>query len=375
MSYDNKYEKYKEQAFSLEVWHLIKKAIDDDIDVEGIADTRYDYFQIEQLLIARRNGMDITPIADPSLSAETMQRIREHIFEEMGIYDEYYENVRRKWLNNIVRIMCIFIFVIGTASLIYIFRSDIEAYFATLTLNLSTKEITIEAGESFDPFEYIEKYSEDAIIKIEGENKVNTKQVGTYTVTYIISNGKKEEKYQMLIRVKDTTPPNLQLKQSHLVLEEGSNIEPLDYVENAYDLCDGDLTKQVTYRWSSNNSIVYKVKDSSNNEIDAKLEIEWKEKPKIETQATPKKEESVQENISSSKPLVEQIEQHQTQEITVTAQNRKLPFEEGKTFEDTHQVCVSLGTQALQNGQANSYECNVYADANGIAIGYDLIFN
>ena len=55
---EDRYQRYQNTAFTSQQWYIIKKAIDDDIEVKDIADPRFSVEQLTLLIDARRSGID-----------------------------------------------------------------------------------------------------------------------------------------------------------------------------------------------------------------------------------------------------------------------------------------------------------------------------
>lgn len=366
----DRYEKYRDKAFTADIWYLLKNALDEDIDITGIADERYDIDQVRLLLDARKRGIDISPVLDPELPAEKMEKIIDHIAGEMGTFEEHYENVKRKWLKNTTWIAALCTAATIITSLLIIYRDDIGRYFQDLQLSVNATTIEIEAGDVWDPYDNIAAYNDDAILEVEGAEEVDTTQPGTYDVIYHLSNGKKERETQVIIKVIDTKPPTIELKQKKLTITEGEEINPSRYIAKAYDTVDGDLKSEVSYKWDGSKKVIYSVKDSSGNTATEELSVSYQEKPQVApAPSTTQKEPSTSgDDTTVSKPSAP------TSKPSKTAKDQRFPLEEGKTFDDASKACTIAGKAALNNGTASGYDCIPYYDGNGIAKGFDLIF-
>ena len=55
---EDRYQRYQNTAFTSQQWYIIKKAIDEDIEVKDIADPRFSVEQLTLLIDARRSGID-----------------------------------------------------------------------------------------------------------------------------------------------------------------------------------------------------------------------------------------------------------------------------------------------------------------------------
>lgn len=367
----NKYEKYRDKAFSAEVWQLLKNALDEGIDIDDIADERYDYDQIKELLIAKKNHVDVTPFLDPSIPAQTMHKIRESIFKEMGIYEEHYERVRKKWIKNISGMFILVLLIAGTILLCFAFQEDIEKLLQNIDINIKEKMLVVEAGEAFDPYKNVIDYNDGSEIKVKGMDGVDTHKVGNYKIRYIVTNGKKKKEVPVVVRVVDTIKPKLMLSTDKINVEKGTRINPMDYVIGCEDVADGDLKKSVKYFWNGMEEIVYSVVDKAGNKEQKKITVSFfssKIPQKKQTLERPSKKDEV------IHPDRHEDNEHRLGNTPIKAENKYFPFEEGKNFEDTHAQCDSAGENALKQGRANGYRCTIRMDDDEIPVGYDLTF-
>lgn len=370
---EDKYQKYENTAFSSEQWYIIKNAIDDDINVKDIADPRFSVSQLTLLINARRNGINLEGLTDPDIKEEQLAQILEKIANEMGLYDEHYEKVRKLWIRNITRMILIASIITIICSLLYITKDDWLKYFEELYLSFNCERVQLEAGEDFDPAAYIKAYDPEAIIEFPNVKQINTHKPGTYWAIYHISNGKKEKDMKLLVEIKDTTPPEIKLKEKSISVSDMADIDAKRYIKSITDLVDGDLKSKVKFQ-INDNEISYEISDSSGNKAKEIIKINL-EKPKKEVEMiTPNT--SDEQNIKNEKeiPSPNQSSEPGVVDIPVTAQNRTFPFIEGQTFDQTYQECIAAGNAAVTAGQANTAACIVY-DEDGIHKGYILSFN
>ncbi len=142
--------------------------------------------------------------------------------------------------------------------------------------------ITLEAGGVYEEsgFTAVDNVDGDiaGIVQVMGE--VDEKKVGTYTITYTVT-----DKYenvataQRIIQVVDTTAPELKLKgEEKITLEVGSSFKDAGYT--AVDLVDGDLADAVKVSGSVNTkklgtyTLTYTVTDKSENTAKAVRTVE-----------------------------------------------------------------------------------------------------
>ena len=161
---EDRYQRYQNTAFTSQQWYIIKKAIDEDIEVKDIADPRFSVEQLTLLIDARRSGIDLSGLTDPDIKEEQLKQILEKIANEMGLYDEHYEKVRRKWLRNITWMLLIGSVLTIIVSLLYVTKDEWLKYFEELYLSFDRETVQLEAGEPFEPASYIRSYDPEAVI-------------------------------------------------------------------------------------------------------------------------------------------------------------------------------------------------------------------
>ena len=367
---EDKYQRYQNIAFTSQQWYIIKKAIDDDIEVKDIADPRFSVEQLTLLIDARRSGIDLSGLTDPDIKAEQLKQILEKIANEMGLYDEHYEKVRRKWFRNITWMLIIGSVITVIASLLYVTKDEWLKYFEELYLRFDRETVQLEAGEPFEPASYIRSYDPEAVITFPNRDEIDTKKPGTYWVVYHINNGKKEKDMKLLVEVKDTKAPVISLSRSSVTVSDRSELKAKEYIDSVMDVVDGDLRTKTTTKITED-KIIYEVVDKHGNKAQKTLDIHI-EKPKSnKAESVPKTEEPQPETPPQQKQEVTQIKK----DVPVTAQSRLFPFVEGRSFDQTYQECMAAGNAAVRAGQANTASCTVYDDENGIHKGYILNFN
>ena len=183
------------------------------------------------------------------------------------------EKIKKFFSNEIANI--IFIIVFGIMILIILF---ILFFNYSFKLNGKSKIKIDYNTEYIDESAYVKFFNS----KVKVDNKVNTKKIGIYKVSYtakfLFINFKKTR----IVEVVDKVPPIINLKGNSEV-----NICPLsNYQEEgyeAYDEYDGDLTKEVKIE-EKDNYYIYSVVDKSGNETSTKRKINKIdiEKPNIE---------------------------------------------------------------------------------------------
>ena len=359
----------------MEEWYIIKKAIDDDIEVKDIADPRFSVEQLTLLIDARRSGIDLSGLTDPDIKAEQLKQILEKIANEMGLYDEHYEKVRRKWFRNITWMLIIGSVITIIASMLYITKDEWLKYFEELYLRFDRETVQLEAGEPFEPASYISSYDPEAVITFPNREEIDTKKPGTYWAVYHISNGKKEKDMKLLVEVKDTKAPVISLNRSSVTVSDRSDLKAKDYIDSVMDIVDGDLRSKTTTKITKD-KIIYEVADKHGNKARKTLDIHI-EKPKSDkAENVPKTEIPQKDTMTQQKQESTPIEK----DVPVTAQSRSFPFVEGRSFDQHSSLVIDTRNNAMFwhtehiNGSALEYlrkaEGKTFPEAMNILIEY-----
>lgn len=181
---------------------------------------------------------------------------------------------KKKKLLILIPIIITVILIITTA-IIFIFFNPL------LKIKLIGKNEKIEVFSSY----------KDKGVKIEGTknkvkitNKVNTNKLGTYTITYKITNLKTTKTIKRKVTVIDTTNPTITLKEGDITIYTNDTYNEPGYI--AEDNYDKDITNKVKITNNINNTkagtyeVTYTVEDSSKNKNEVKRKVTVIEKPK-----------------------------------------------------------------------------------------------
>ena len=161
------------------------------------------------------------------------------------------------------------------------------------------KERTIEVNsENFEPDKVtvlIDEIDESDLIKLDDSNLDLTK-LGTYIVKYYVIYDEKRYEQSQIVKVVDTTPPEITLEGKNITILIGEKFNEAGY--KVTDNYDTDLQDKVEVTNEIDNTkvgtykIIYKVADSSGNKTEATREVTVK-KPNVVV-ATPPKETKVE---------------------------------------------------------------------------------
>lgn len=354
----NKYSKYADIPFSAQQWNLLKDAIDNDLDVDKIANEAFSPDQLQVLIKGLEYDVDISVINDADIPAEQMDMILEHIISEMGIYEEHYEKVRASWLKNIT---WTFFLLLGLAIVLIIFvlnKDTLLSYTDELELEVQDT-VTLEAGSIFYGADYIKDYTETA--ELSYPETIELPKPCVQLIEYEIANSVKRKTAKLKLIVVDSTAPNIHLSQDYVSISSPSDFSCRDYLKDAYDLVDGDLSADVSCSVFDSEArqqeIIYSVSDSSGNKATASLNVG------IET-----------EKPIAPPPVVTKPNVTSSDHVNVIANDKIYKFKEGDDFEKVHAQCQNDGQKALNGGQANSFSCKPIMNNEGIYTGYSLTF-
>lgn len=151
-------------------------------------------------------------------------------------------------------------------------------------ISTSTKDLTLTLnGEENMILEYGEDYQEPgAAVRLDGAvletevktaGRVSPERLGTYTVTYTARYYWRTVKAERTVRVVDTEAPTIVLiYDSNSFTLPGQEYEEEGYI--AQDNYDGDITALVQ-RTVENDTVIYRVSDSSGNTAEARRPIKY----------------------------------------------------------------------------------------------------
>lgn len=121
------------------------------------------------------------------------------------------------------------------------------------------KELTLEVNSKYNEQGYLTNRK-----VLEVSNNVDTSKIGTYYVFYKYKDHKEIKEKIRIVNIVDTTAPNLELMGKTKIDNCSKSYKEEGYA--AIDNYDGDLTSKVE-KEITDDKIIYKVKDSSNNVI------------------------------------------------------------------------------------------------------------
>ena len=311
----NDYKKRGFLPFCIEEIKLAYKAgIDPKLIEKYMNDRDFDNMQLRQIRLGLEENLDVSAYARTSMPSDEMEQIRLRLHEEKENRDLEKEEkdklekqkvkgeVNRTRLHNTVFVLRIIMIlgVLAVLAAVFLFgRRIYETWNEDLYIVFTTETAVLEYKDPFVPEDYVEEYSQTDNIMIIYPS-FSADELGDYTVIYQLSNGLKTIKKELRIRVVDTTPPVIRLKEEEIkLIREVDEFDPEDYISEISDNCDEDPELTVDeLDWElDEQEIIYLVSDASGNRAEAVLHVSVENKPKKET-------EPVNANTLVSEPVV-----------------------------------------------------------------------
>ena len=146
--------------------------------------------------------------------------------------------------------------------------------FSSLYVSYFSRNIYVKKFENYDEIEVFKKYKNKKIdvcygtknncksILYKVKGSVNTKRLGTYTITYMADYKDIHLSKSKKIKVVDTKKPELIIEGAFTNVCPNGKTEGIKIIAN--DNYDGDISDKVKYK-IKDNKIIYKVSDSSGN--------------------------------------------------------------------------------------------------------------
>lgn len=136
---------------------------------------------------------------------------------------------------------------------------------------LKGKTVTVDYASKFKASDYykVTDNFDGKVTDISVEGKVDTKKIGSSELKILaVDSSGNESKDSFTVKVEDISAPKLSLKKSKLEITKGKSITLKDYIKNATDNKDGDVTSKVKISGSVNTKKAgtYKVKYSVTDE-------------------------------------------------------------------------------------------------------------
>lgn len=174
--------------------------------------------------------------------------------------------------------------------------SEKQSVYNSIDITLGSNK-TIEYGTDYNPLDLVQKATGNVRVI---SSKVDTHKIGEGEVVFEVEKDEVVKQIAVRIKVSDTTPPEIVLKNDMVSIYVGDSYNLTDNIVSVKDTVDGDLpfkekeesnsytflekpdlSKVGTY------SIVVKAQDGSGNEKEATFKVEVKEKPIVTVSKPP----------------------------------------------------------------------------------------
>ena len=154
--------------------------------------------------------------------------------------------------------------------------------FSSLYVSYFSRNIYVKNFEDYDEIEVFKKYKNKKIdvcygtknncksILYKVKGSVNTKRLGTYTITYMADYKDIHLTKSKKVKVVDTKKPELMVEGSFTDVCPNGKTEGVKIIAN--DNYDGDISDKVKYK-IKDNKIIYKVSDSSGNTTKKEFDV------------------------------------------------------------------------------------------------------
>lgn len=352
----NDYKKRGFLPFCIEEIKLAYKAgIDPKLIEKYMNDRDFDNMQLRQIRLGLEKDLDVSAYARTSMPSDEMEQIRLRLHEEKENRDLEKEEeeklekqkvkgeVNRTRLHNTVSFLRI-IMIIGVIALlagVFLFgRRIYEVWNEDLYIVFTTETAVLEYKEPFVPEDYVEEYSQTDNIMIIYPS-FSADELGDHTVIYQLSNGLKTIKKELRIRVVDTTPPVIRLKEEEIkLIRDVDQCDPEDYIKEISDNYDEDpkiLVDELDWDLDEQ-EISFQVFDSSGNRAEAVLHVYIEDKPKEKPKPADSQSSASEPSSSGSIPSSGEDSNHGGG----GGGSAPAPEEEVKVY--CHSVTVSLGS-------------------------------
>lgn len=200
------------------------------------------------------------------------------------------------------RLIIVVSMMIGICISGFVFYPTMLKYTEQMELVLKKDSIDLEINTPFVAGQYIESYTQNDNTHVLLP-ELNTSELGSYQISYEITNGTKAIKKNLLVNVVDTKSPEITLSKETIDINKTKDtFDCKIYIESAWDDADGDMLKDVKCSNAldiskSQQNVEYVVFDKSGNKGINYLIVNLKQteeknsntvtKPKIKNESYP----------------------------------------------------------------------------------------
>ena len=235
---------------------------------------------------------DETFADDPTNEDKAVEFIQSQKFSKEQILAMRKDIKKGNRRSTLATVLIAFISVAILGFAIFLIKDLIVRAHAFIELELKQNSITIRAGDAFNPSDYVKYVTEDESVYIIYPS-LDTEDVGEHSIDFVATNGIKNVRKTMTVNVIDGDSPTIVLTDEEIKLVRNRDEETFDalkYVKEVHDNIDPDEDLYVEVNdldWEKEEqSLSYRVKDSSGNAGKAVLLVKIEDKAVCDKNAT-----------------------------------------------------------------------------------------
>ena len=235
---------------------------------------------------------DETFADDPTNEDKAVEFIQSQKFSKEQILAMRKDIKKGNRRSTLATVLIAFISVAILGFAIFLIKDLIVRAHALIELELKQNSITIRAGDAFNPSDYVKYVTEDESVYIIYPS-LDTEDVGEHSIDFVATNGIKNVRKTMTVNVIDGDSPTIVLTDEEIKLVRNRDEETFDalkYVKEVHDNIDPDEELYVEVNdldWEKEEqSLSYRVKDSSGNAGKAVLLVKIEDKAVCDKNAT-----------------------------------------------------------------------------------------
>lgn len=235
---------------------------------------------------------DETFADDPTNEDKAVEFIQSQKFSKEQILAMRKDIKKGNRRSTLATVLIAFVSVAILGFAIFLIKDLIVRAHALIELELKQNSITIRAGDAFNPSDYVKYVTEDESVYIIYPS-LDTEDVGEHSIDFVATNGIKNVRKTMTVNVIDGDSPTIVLTAEEIKLVRNRDEETFDalkYVKEVHDNIDPDEDLYVEVNdldWEKEQqSLSYRVKDSSGNAGKAVLLVKIEDKAVCDKNAT-----------------------------------------------------------------------------------------
>ena len=235
---------------------------------------------------------DETFADDPTNEDKAVEFIQSQKFSKEQILAMRKDIKKGNRRSTLATVLIAFISVAILGFAIFLIKDLIVRAHALIELELKQNSITIRAGDAFNPSDYVKYVTKDESVYIIYPS-LDTEDVGEHSIDFVATNGIKNVRKTMTVNVIDGDSPTIVLTDEEIKLVRNRDEETFDalkYVKEVHDNIDPDEDLYVEVNdldWEKEEqSLSYRVKDSSGNAGKAVLLVKIEDKAVCDKNAT-----------------------------------------------------------------------------------------